>query len=52
MTDTQNRVLSFDEVLALEEGRRVWVEHAKGYGKSHIYRRSAHPRTQPRDGRG
>ena len=26
MTDTANRVLSLDEVMALEEGARVWVE--------------------------
>lgn len=28
MTDTANRVLSLAEVMALEEGRRVWVEDA------------------------
>mgnify|MGYP001248689731 CR=1 FL=1 len=28
MTDTTNRVLSLDEVMALEEGARVWVEVA------------------------
>lgn len=30
MTDTTNRVLSLAEVMALEEGARVWVEHRKG----------------------
>lgn len=28
MTDTANRVLSLAEVMALEEGARVWVEDA------------------------
>lgn len=32
-----NRVLTLEEVLALDDGARVWVEHAKGYGKSHMY---------------
>lgn len=30
MTDTANRVLSLEEVLALPDGARVWVEHGSG----------------------
>lgn len=41
MTDTANRVLSLAEVMALEEGARVWVEEHQrsefesGIGKTH-----------------
>lgn len=42
MTDTANRVLSLDEVMALEEGARVWVEMSrKSYFKSQAHRFSA-----------
>lgn len=30
-----NTVLTLEQVLALPEGARVWVEHSRGYGESH-----------------
>lgn len=42
MADTTNRVLSLAEVMALEEGARVWVEMSrKSYFKSQVHHFSA-----------